>query len=79
MEVFLDFNEDGSINSTGSACWKRDYHYGMDFLGPLEKWTEVPMIECRHIYGHRQNDYKELIKDANAFRINYRSCQGIGD
>jgi len=79
MEVFIAFKDDGSIDSEGSACWKRDYHYGMDFLGPLEKWIEVPMIECRHIYGHKQNDYKLLAKEANTFRINYRSCRGEGD
>jgi hypothetical protein len=78
-EVFLHVNEDGTIDEALSGCWERNYHYGMDFLGPLEKWVEVPMLNCRHIYGHNANEYKEVIKGANSLRIDYRQCNGDGD
>lgn len=67
------------IDEVESGCWKRFYHYGLDFIGPLEDFMEVPMTECNKMTGHRNTDYAKAIKALDSARLDYNRCKMLGD
>jgi len=77
--VMVKENNVRFINEEESGCWERMYHYGLDFIKPIELWQEVPLENCGKMVGNSYDDYKELVKAANGARVDHNTCMGKGD
>lgn len=61
-QIFLVFNDDGSLNIESSGCFVRLYRHSVDYIGPIGDAVEVPLIDCSKVIGYNPQDYGDLYR-----------------
>lgn len=72
--VFFDFNEDGSINEDGSACFCRMYRFSPESVGPIGQETVKDLVDCDRIIGFYPDGYQQVQEWAEQARQASQQC-----
>ena len=48
------------LNEKDSVCFVRSYRHSKEFIGPINKNKEIPLMDCNKMTGYAPSDYVDL-------------------
>lgn len=61
LEIRRDPDGKVSIDSDLSFCREREYKFSRKFVGPREKFRDIPLEECRQLVGYGPSEYAQVV------------------